>query len=305
MTDPAPNSSKDLSEALVEQATILGRRLGATGVLAFFDQVVGLTGVAEVAKDPGLILAIHSEKQRPLAEAITRRVFLLPKADLTRQAQIYLGVMAAASQGHCHAEDIIVCLAGPPNDGPVDTLHLLRLTGNGAVFCPTCHEGLDASVPAQVFNTLLTLVVELAQEGREGKPIGTIFVLGDHEAVLQLSRQAVLNPFAGYPEDSLSILNQEMKETIREFAALDGAFILKGNGALLAAGRYLAAPVRDLDLPQGMGARHAAAAGITALTNAVALTISESSGAVTVFRQGRIITTLEKALPGLLPGSAA
>lgn len=35
----------------------------------------------------------------------------------------------------------------------------------------------------EVFERLLTIAMELAAEGKEGKPLGTMFVLGDHEKV--------------------------------------------------------------------------------------------------------------------------
>ena len=47
-------------------------------------------------------------------------------------------------------------------------------------------------------------------------------------------------------------------------------------------------------LPQGLGARHHAAAGITAVTEAIAITVSESTGTVTIFRHGLIVTEIEK-----------
>ncbi|MCA9244705.1 MAG: diadenylate cyclase, partial [Phycisphaerales bacterium] len=46
--------------------------------------------------------------------------------------------------------------------------------------------------------------------------------------------------------------------------------------------------------PRGLGARHQAAAAITSVTEAIAITISHSTGSVTVFRNGRIVTEIEK-----------
>ena len=43
--------------------------------------------------------------------------------------------------------------------------------------------------------------------GREGKSIGAMFVLGDHEEVIKLIKQLILNPFHGYAEEDRNILN--------------------------------------------------------------------------------------------------
>jgi DNA integrity scanning protein DisA with diadenylate cyclase activity len=121
-----------------------------------------------------------------------------------------------------------------------------------------------------------------------------MFVLGDDEKVMQLSRQMIINPFLGYSEEQRNILNPELEETIKEFSAIDGAFIINGNGAIITAGRHLNAALDSRDFPSGLGSRHIAAAGITNATKAVAIVISESSGNVTVFKNGKMFVTIEK-----------
>ncbi len=286
-----------VAEIMLSQAVELAEKLEAAGVLAYWDQIEDLTSLRETAERMPFIIIVHGDKDRTKAEAVSSRVVSAPKADLTRQAQMSLGVLSASAQGLFNSGDILVCLAGPAGEGRVDMIQVVKTTEAGTLLCSQCHDAWEDKIPPQVFRAVLSLAVELAHEGREGKPIGTIFVIGDHAKVLQFSRQTVLNPFAGYPEDQLSVLHQAMKETIREFSSLDGAFVIRGDGVLNAAGRQLQATASDLELPQGMGARHHAAAGITAVTEAVALVISESSGTVTVFHRGQIIASLEKAGP--------
>ena len=45
---------------------------------------------------------------------------------------------------------------------------------------------------------------------------------------------------------------------------------------------------------RGLGARHAAAAAITTVTDAAAVVLSESSGSVTVFHRGAPILTFDE-----------
>ncbi len=156
-------------------------------------------------------------------------------------------------------------------------------------------EAIAESVTQEVFQVVLNLALELAHRGREGKPIGTIFVLGDEERVMQLSKQMVINPFRGYTDEESNILNPDLKETIREFSAIDGAFIISGDGRVLSAGRYLNAASEEESMPRGLGSRHMAAGGITALTNAIAIVIAESSGDVRIFKNGKILMEIEKS----------
>ncbi len=76
---------------------------------------------------------------------------------------------------------------------------------------------------------------------------------------------------------------------------IDGAFVVRGDGVVLAAGRYLA-PRSKLEepLPQGLGTRHEAAASITVTTDAIAVCVSQSTGTVSIFKRGRMILDIQK-----------
>jgi DNA integrity scanning protein DisA with diadenylate cyclase activity len=163
------------------------------------------------------------------------------------------------------------------------------------MFADTAADPLPADVLPAVFERLLTLAGELGLEGREGRPVGTIFIVGDSDTVLAQSHQLVINPFHGYPEVERNVLDPRLEETIKEFSAIDGAFIIRGDGVILSAGRYLAPPARlEQPLPQGLGTRHEAAASITVTTGAIALCVSQSTGTITIFKKGRLLTDIPK-----------
>jgi len=50
-----------------------------------------------------------------------------------------------------------------------------------------------------VLESLIGLAVEIAREGREGRRVGTLFTLGDEDAVLARSRPLILDPLSGTP----------------------------------------------------------------------------------------------------------
>ena len=70
---------------------------------------------------------------------------------------------------------------------------------------------------------------------------------------MELSNQMVINPFSGVPEAERNIMDYGLKETVREFASIDGAFVIRDDGVILAAGRHLKASTEDEELPQGLG----------------------------------------------------
>jgi diadenylate cyclase len=49
---------------------------------------------------------------------------------------------------------------------------------------------------------------------------------------------------------------------------------------------------KDVRVPLGLGARHMAAAGVSRDTDALGIVVSQTSGAVRVFRHGRAVLEL-------------
>jgi DNA integrity scanning protein DisA with diadenylate cyclase activity len=141
---------------------------------------------------------------------------------------------------------------------------------------------------SQVLEQTIQLAVEVAREGREGRKVGTIFVLGDEKAVMKESIPLILDPLQGHPPESKKIDDVNMRETAKELSQLDGAFVVSANGTVISAARYLNADSTEVDVPLGLGTRHMAAAAMTLATKSVAVVVSESS-VVRVFNQGKII----------------
>jgi DNA integrity scanning protein DisA with diadenylate cyclase activity len=138
---------------------------------------------------------------------------------------------------------------------------------------------------------VIELAVEIAREGREGRRIGTLFTFGDADAVLARSRPLILDPLAGHPDESRDIRNLNLRGTVKELAQLDGAFVVSNTGFVVSACRYLDAMASDVVLPFGLGSRHVAGASISAVTDAVAIVVSESA-MVRVFDNGGLIAEI-------------
>ncbi|QIN84993.1 hypothetical protein GBA63_01995 [Rubrobacter tropicus] len=146
----------------------------------------------------------------------------------------------------------------------------------------------ERGVDNRTLKKVVELAVEIAREGREGRKIGTLFTVGDHEEVLVRSRPLILDPLTGHPDDKKRVKDPDMRETIKELAQLDGAFVVSDGGVVVSAARYLDAASRNLDIPLGLGSRHMAAASISRNTGTVAVAVSESS-TVRVFDEGGVV----------------
>jgi DNA integrity scanning protein DisA with diadenylate cyclase activity len=138
---------------------------------------------------------------------------------------------------------------------------------------------------ASVLDAMLETALELAREGREGRCVGTIFVVGDPCELIPLTRCLILDPLHGHDDSCKHISDPEVRETLKELSQIDGAFIISTGGVAVAAGRYLDVPAKKVHLHKGLGSRHMAAAAITLQVDCVAIVVS-ASAVVRIFEAG-------------------
>jgi hypothetical protein len=289
---------KILTRSLVRHAHAIAREVGARVVMLYADVVEQDNDLAALIQDVDFRVILVSRRmdfQAPAGWGELCAVVRLPDIPMTRAGQIKVATLVAGAESMVRQGDRIVCLTGVDSSETIDMIIVLDLGNEVEMFSASAADPLPADVKPAVFERLLSLASELGLEGREGRSVGTLFILGDSDRVLGQSRQLVINPFQGYPEDERNVLDTRLEETIKEFSAIDGAFLVRGDGVILSAGRYLVPQGRlEEPLPQGLGARHEAAAGITETTGAIAISISQSTGTVSIFKGGRLITDIPK-----------
>jgi DNA integrity scanning protein DisA with diadenylate cyclase activity len=291
-------SMEKLNTAMINHARELAEEVDANAVLVYIDVLKSQKIMLDLIQESRCIFAARSEgviDDLESMEDAEDRIIRVPYVSLTRLSQVKVATMLALSQGIIQHGDRIICLSGSPEYGIFDNLTVIDVGREFEIFASGGVDIAKQMANPHVFDRLLSIVLELAAEGKEGKPLGTTFVLGDHEKVMAMSSQMVINPFAGVPEKERNIMDPALKETIREFSTIDGAFVIRDDGVVLAAGRYIKASAEECELPQGLGARHRSAAGITALTNAIAVVISQSTGDVRIFSLGKVFMEIPKA----------
>ncbi len=240
-----------------------------------------------------LIYAVTLEKLAQEHHAKKVRALVIPAYDYSRVERVKVALVSALSQGAFKEGELVLCMTGKVGRSP-DTVMHMRI--GGSLEDRLAMEGvkLGDEFNSQVVDALIQLALQIGQEGFEGHPIGTIITIGDHNTVLEKSRQMTINPFQGISEAERNVLDPKIREAIKNFSVLDGAFVIREDGVVLAAGRYLSAADEAVKIPLGLGARHAAAAGITSTTKCVALVVSQTSGAVRLFKGGNIVLELHQ-----------
>ena len=237
-----------------------------------------------------MVLATRAGEVPDVLVARARGVVRLARGDFSEESAVQLALLSAGSKGLLGAGSRVVAVCGEKNSETFDTVRIEtpRLMIS-RIFSRTAKE----SVQPEVFERALQLMLEMSEEGREGKPIGTVIVLGDEDVVRDMTQQLTINPFRGYDESERNILDPALEETVKEFAVLDGAFVVTKSGVLQSAGSYLSPPAEiRVELMSGLGTRHRVAAAITKATRALAIVLSQSTGRVTVFRGGKSVMTV-------------
>lgn len=177
--------------------------------------------------------------------------------------------------------------------GVIDSISVIHLGEHLGQLTARDLRQLETRVPLDTLKTVVDMAVEIGREGREGKPVGALFVVGDARKVLAHSHPAGFDPVKGYNRKERNLDDPRVREGIKEISQLDGAIIVSADGIVEAAARYLDASAADITLTKGLGARHWAAAAISRATNAVAVAVSETSGTVRIFQNGEVVLRIE------------
>jgi diadenylate cyclase len=181
--------------------------------------------------------------------------------------------------------------AGRPQ--PVDSLSLIHLGEHLERLSAQDLRKLDTQVPLETLRAVVELATEIGREGREGKPVGTMLIIGDTKKVLSMARPLNFNPFRGYAANERDIRDKKVREQIKDLAQLEGALIIQREGIAEAACMYIDAPAEGITLSKGLGTRHWAAAAISKKTKAIAVAVSQSSGSVRIFQNGTVMLQIE------------
>ena len=282
-----------MNALMAKSATKILKIAKCSAVMILTDSVGSVAGLAPYLKDSKVILVAGKVPQQfpknPNWSFITVRSF-----SKSRFSQLGSALMIGLARGLFTPKDKICCIGGVCDGDLIDALAVIDIEREFPNMFISQKEVLPEGVKPEVLERVIDIATELSVEGREGKPVGCIFVIGDTEKLKPHLKQLILNPFYGYKPEDRNVLNPFMDETVKEYSLIDGAFVLDGNGILSAAGALIHTPDFQLQLPGGLGSRHAAAYAISLIVDCVAIVVSSSTGQVTLFRRGQTMPLTEK-----------
>jgi DNA integrity scanning protein DisA with diadenylate cyclase activity len=243
------------------------------------------------ANSPALAHRLHSHPRLQVLD--------IEPGPTPTQERMSLALLEAIAQEKLRAGDDVVALyngIGVEEHRPehIDSLSLIHLGEHLERLTAQDLRKLDTQVPLETLRAVVDLGTEIGQEGREGKPVGTMLVVGDTDKVMSMSRPLNFNPFRGYPRKERDVRDRRVREQIKDLAQLEGAIIIRRDGVAEAACMYVDAPSEGITtLSKGLGTRHWAAAAVSKKTKAIAIVVSQSSGSVRLFQNGMVVLQIE------------
>jgi len=284
-----PTRIEATTKAVLEAAESLAARIRADHILVLANGKVDREALRSMAQSHKVVLALASKRWVNMLMQEGFDAFHHTSPPLDRVSRIAHAVLSAIAKDVIKYRAGVVSVSGPLGTELLDNITIIRTERLFKEVISLEHEAGERRGLLAVIKAVLDICLELGAYGIEGRPVGTIFVVGDTASVLKLSRQITFNPFKGYDTKQKNVLNPAVRDSIKSFAQIDGAFVIKEDGVVNSAGRLLLIPKGTAAILKGMGARHNAAAFITRETEAIAIVVSQTTGTVSVLSKGRVL----------------
>ncbi len=289
----SPGDATPQLEQILDTAVRLYESTAAEAILLLVDERLEWLRLREVTAAVPLIVAADDEADVVGAVEHGLRQVILDVAGLPVHERLTQALLECVAAELVVPEAQVVAVYSGFEAGTIDSVSLLRLAEHLGQLTVRDLRNLETKVPLETLKLVVDLALEIGREGREGKPVGTLFVVGDTRKVVQASHSAGFDPVKGYGRSDRRLTDARVREGIKEIAQLDGAFLVAADGTVEAAARYIDASAENVSLAKGLGARHWAAAAVTRRTKSVAVAVSETSGTVRIFHDGEVVLRIE------------
>ena len=279
--------------SFLDSATKLAKSIEANAVLLMLENTVDWPKLKKKCGSVDFVVATHLDD---IAEKTTEAeipVINLDMANATVQDRLTQAVLDAVAHEHVKPGSTIVALYSNFDSELIDTITVLKLNERLGKLTARDLRKLETKVPLETMRYVVDLAVEIGRDGREGKAVGTMFVVGDHRKVVDQSKPAGFDPVKGYTRKERNISDSKVREAIKEIAQLDGMIIVSADGTLEAAARIIDTAPVEITMTSGLGSRHFAGAAISKNTKAIAVVVSQSSGTVRIFQNGEVVLRIE------------
>ncbi|MEO8495183.1 MAG: diadenylate cyclase [Planctomycetota bacterium] len=279
--------------SIYDLAVSLSKQVDADMLLVMLDGPTDWKQLSERAGHEKILVAADTEEALEGAKEAGLATVVLKMPDSPVFEKLTHALLEGVANETLEPNSEVVAIYSGFEADSMDSISFIRLDEHLGRLTARDLRQIETSVPLETLKVVVDLAVEIGREGREGKPVGTMFVVGDTRRVIALSHPAGFDPVKGYLRKERALPDPRVREAIKEIAPLDGAFIVAPDGTVERACQIVDADHVNLTLSKGLGSRHWAAAAISKNTKAIAVCVSESNGTVRLFKDGEVILRIE------------
>jgi diadenylate cyclase len=283
----------DQFRALCSLAVQLAKAEEADGLLVLLDRPTDWQALKKLTSKQSVLVAADLAEQVAGADEAGLATVLLDMDGSPVYERLTQALLEGVADDLLPPAGCVVAIYSGFEAGVIDSLSVVHLDEHLGRLTVRDLRQLETRVPLDTLKTVVDLAVAIGREGREGKPVGAFFIVGDHRRVLAHCHPTGFDPVKGYSRKERHLDDPRVREGIREIAQIDGAILIAADGTVESAAQYVSAPAAGITLSKGLGTKHWAAAGITRATNAIAVVVSETNGTVRIFENGEIMLRIE------------
>ncbi len=289
---PPRNKIKTLF-SFVDAGLKLQKAAEADALLVLLEKPIDFSRLRKKSGNQTLVIATHLDSIHEEAKAAEFHSILLETPEASVQNQLTQSVLASVANEIIKPGSTIVAVYSGFHTEDIDTVSVFKLTERLGRLTARDLRKLKTKVPLDTLKTVVDLAVAIGREGREGKAVGTMFVVGDHRKVLVESRPGGFDLVKGYARKERNIFDPKVREGLKELAQLDGMFVIASDGTVEGCARIIDTLPVELTMTKGLGSRHFSGAAISKNTKAIAVIVSQSNGTVRIFQNGEVVLRIE------------
>ncbi len=155
--------------------------------------------VRETCPDALLLVALASSRHREAAAEAGLITLDIEPTDAAITERITLALIQAVADDQLKAGARVVVVYSGFEAEALDSIAVIRLGEHLERLTSRDLRALETSVPFDTLKAVVDVAVEIGREGREGKAVGTLIVVGDAREVLCPLPHARLRPVQGLP----------------------------------------------------------------------------------------------------------
>ncbi len=285
--------SNELFSAFLASALSLVSASGADSLILIFDKAMDWEELGGQCSGVTTILASVDKELLDSASDAGFSCVEIEIPESTVHEQLTQAVLDSVAQEYIKPGSTVVAIYNGFDRENIDTISVFKLNERLGRLTARDLKRLETKVPLETLKVVVDLAVEVGREGREGKSVGTMFVVGDHRKVLEQSQSAVWDAVKGYARKDRSLFDHRVRESVKEIALMDGAFVIASDGTVESTCRIIDTAPVELSMSHGLGTRHYSGAAISKNTKAISVVVSESNGTVRIFQNGQIVLRIE------------